>query len=190
MTNTSTAVVQHGDLATRPVARVASPERVRVWDPFVRFFHWSLAVAVLIAFLTGDAIEGLHVFVGYVVMGLIAARLVWGVIGPKHARWWDFVRGPRVIKAYLGDVLRGHPARYLGHNPTGGAMAVALIAGLVLTTLSGLAAQSVHGLKEVHELIAYATLCLVPLHLLGVAVASFQHRENLVRAMIDGDKRA
>ena len=144
---------------------------------------------MLIAFLTGDELEGLHVFVGYVVMGLIAARLVWGVIGPKHARWWEFVRGPRAIKAYLGDVLRGHPARYLGHNPAGGAMAVALIAGLVLTTLSGLAAQSVHGLKDVHELIAYATLCLVPLHLLGIAVASFQHKENLVRGMIDGYKR-
>ncbi|UHD16497.1 cytochrome b/b6 domain-containing protein [Thiocapsa bogorovii] len=190
MTNPSTAVAQHGDLATHPAASVVdSPERVRVWDPFVRFFHWSLAVAVLIAFVTGDELEGLHVFVGYVVMGLIAARLVWGVIGPKHARWWDFVRGPRAIKAYLGDVLRGHPARYLGHSPAGGAMAVALIAGLVLTTLSGLAAQSVHGLKEVHELIAYATLCLVPSHLLGVAVASFQHKENLVRGMIDGYKR-
>jgi cytochrome b len=191
MTNPTSAVAQLGDVATHPVARVVeSPERVRVWDPFVRFFHWSLTGAVLIAFLTGDALEGLHFFVGYVVMGLIAARLVWGTIGPKHARWWDFVRGPRAVKAYLGDVLRGHPARYLGHNPAGGAMAVALIAGLVLTTLSGLAAQSVHGLKEVHELVAYATLCLVPLHLLGIAVASFQHKENLVRGMIDGYKRS
>ena len=191
MTNPSAAVAQHNDLATHPTAGIVdSPKRVRVWDPFVRFFHWSLTVAVLIAFLTGDELDGLHVFAGYVVMGLIAARLVWGVIGPKHARWWDFVRGPRAIKAYLGEVLRGHPARYLGHNPAGGAMAVALIAGLVLTTLSGLAAQSVHGLKEVHELIAYATLYLVPLHLLGVAVASFQHKENLVRGMIDGFKRA
>ena len=68
-------------------------------------------------------------------------------------------------------------------------MAVALIAGLVLTTISGLAAQSVDGLKGVHELIAYATLCLVPLHLLGIAVASLQHQENLVRGMIDGYKR-
>ena len=79
MTNPSTAVAQHGDLVTHPVALVVdSPERVRVWDPFVRLFHWSLAVTVLIAFLTGDELEGLHVFVGYVVMGLIAVRLVWG----------------------------------------------------------------------------------------------------------------
>ena len=68
-------------------------------------------------------------------------------------------------------------------------MAVALIAGLVLTALTGLAAQSAHGLKAIHELVAYATLCLVPLHLLGITVASFQHRENLVRGMIDGYKR-
>ena len=190
MTNPSIAVVPSGlpsTLTTDPTA--IEPERVRVWDPFVRFFHWSLTLAVLIAFLTGDTLEGLHVFAGYVVMGLIAARMVWGLIGPRHARWWDFVRGPRAIKAYVGDVLRGHPARYLGHNPAGGAMAVALIAGLILTTLSGLAAQSVHGLKDVHEVIAYATLCLVPLHLIGVAVASVQHKENLVRGMIDGYKR-
>ena len=186
----STLAAPAGIPATHPtVTAPDEPERVRVWDPFVRFFHWALAGAVLIAFLTGDELEGLHVLAGYVVMGLIAARLVWGLIGPRHARWWDFVRGPSAIKVYLRDVLRGHPTRYLGHNPAGGAMAVALIAGLILTTLTGLAAQSVHGLKGIHELIAYATLCLVPLHLLGVAVASFQHRENLVRGMIDGYKR-
>jgi cytochrome b len=190
MTDQRIAVAERGDSTTRPLEPLANrPERVRVWDPFVRFFHWSLTGAVLIAFLTGDALEGLHVFVGYVVMALIAARLVWGLIGPRHARWWDFVRGPRAVKAYLWDVLRGHPTRYLGHNPAGGAMAVALIAGLALTTLTGMAAQSVHGLKAIHELVAYATLCLVPLHLLGIGVASFQHHENLVRGMIDGYKR-
>ncbi|WP_295391740.1 cytochrome b/b6 domain-containing protein [uncultured Thiodictyon sp.] len=164
-------------------------ERVRVWDPFVRFFHWSLAVAVLIAFLTGDELEDLHVAVGYFIMGLLAARLVWGVIGPRHARWWNFVRGPTAVKAYAWEVLRGHPKRYLGHNPTGGAMAVLLILGLILTTLTGLATQSAHAWKDVHEFLAYATLALVPLHLIGVAVASFQHKENLVRGMIDGYKR-
>jgi cytochrome b len=166
-----------------------SAERVRVWDPFVRFFHWSLAVAVLIAFLTGDELEGLHVVVGYFIMGLIAARLVWGVIGPRYARWWNFVCGPKAVMAYFWDVMRGHPKRYLGHNPTGGAMAVVLILGLILTTLTGLATQSIKDLKDIHEFFAYATLCLIPLHLIGVAFASFQHKENLVQAMIDGYKR-
>ncbi len=83
----------------------------------------------LIAFLTEDELLGLHTWAGYTVLALIGVRLVWGLIGPRHARWSHFVRGPRATLAYLSEVLRGHPARYLGHNPAGAAMAVALIAG-------------------------------------------------------------
>lgn len=181
---------------------------VRVWDPFVRLFHWGLAGAVLIAFATEDELLGLHTWAGYTVLALIGARLIWGLIGPSHARWLDFVRGPRATLAYLGTVLRGHPARYLGHNPAGAAMVVALLLGATATAVTGLAvlgagefagplaplmqgvsARGAHELKEVHEFLAYATLMLVPLHLLGVFLASLQHRENLIRGMIDGYKR-
>lgn len=180
----------HGDAMTDlTVSAAQNPERVRVWDPFVRFFHWGLAVAVLIAFVTEEELLGLHTWAGYTVMGLIGARLLWGLIGPRHARFSDFIRGRRATLTYLGDILRGHPARYLGHNPAGGAMAVALVVGLIATTLTGLITLDNEGFKAVHEVIAYGTLFLVPLHLLGVALASLQHRENLVRAMIDGYKR-
>jgi cytochrome b len=175
--------------ASSTAASTAEPQRVRVWDPFVRLFHWGLAFAVLVAFVTEDELQGLHTAAGYTVMGLIGARLVWGVIGPRHARWWDFMRGPRNVLAYLLDVLRGHPARYLGHNPAGGAMAIALIVGLLGTALTGVATLSNEELEDLHEAFAYGTLLLIPLHLLGVALASLQHRENLVRAMIDGYKR-
>jgi cytochrome b len=181
--------------------------RVRVWDPLVRLFHWSLAAAVLIAFLTEDEQIDLHLIAGYSVLALIGFRLVWGLVGPRHARWSDFVRGPRATLAYLKDALRGRAARHLGHNPAGAAMVVALILGLTATALSGLAVlgaselsgplapylmglspRAAHGLVELHEVVANLTLLLVPLHLLGVALASWQHRENLVRAMIDGTK--
>jgi len=181
---------------------------VRVWDPFVRLFHWGLGAAVLIAFLTEDELLGLHTWAGYTALTLIGARLVWGQIGPRHARWSDFVRGPRATLDYLRDALRGRAARHLGHNPAGGAMVVALLAGVGATAVSGMAvlgagelagplapylqglsSETAHGLEEVHEVIAYATLALIPLHLLGVALASLQHRENLVRGMIDGFKR-
>jgi cytochrome b len=180
-----------------------------VWDPFVRLFHWGLATAILVAFLTEDDLLALHTWAGYTVLALIGARLIWGVIGPRLARWWNFVRGPRATLAYLRTVLRGHPARYLGHNPAGAAMAVALITGFALTAITGMAvlgagelagplaplmqgwsSESAHALKEVHEFLAWATLSLVPLHLLGVALSSLQHRENLVRGMIDGYKRS
>ena len=180
--STNTAVVSVG-------AATADPGRVRVWDPFIRFFHWSLAVAVLIAFVTEDELQGLHTFAGYTVMGLIGARLVWGLIGTRYARFTDFVRGRRATLAYLGEVLRGHPARYLGHNPAGAAMSIALVLGLIGTTLTGLITLDNEDFKEVHEALAYGTLFLIPIHLLGVLLASLQHRENLVRAMIDGYKR-
>jgi cytochrome b len=184
-----TAVAPSDPVQHPPAPASQESERVRVWDPFVRVFHWGLAAAVGIAFATEDGLQELHTAAGYAVMGLIGARLLWGLIGPRHALWSDVVRGPRAVAAYLGDIVRGHPARHLGHNPAGGAMAVALICGLLATTLTGLAALSNAGMENVHEALAYGTLFLVSLHLLGVALASFQHRENLVHAMIDGYKR-
>lgn len=181
---------------------------VRVWDPLVRLFHWSLAAAVLIAFVTEDELLGIHIIAGYTVLGLIAFRLAWGLIGPRHARWSDFLRGPRATLAYLKDAIRGRAARHLGHNPAGAAMVMALLLGLTATALSGMAVlgaselsgplapyvqglspQAAHRLEDFHEVVANLTLLLIPLHLLGVALASWQHRENLVRAMIDGLKR-
>jgi len=196
-------------LGAAPAARGSDrARRVRVWDPLVRLFHWSLAAAVLVAFLTGDEQLDLHLIAGYAVLALIGFRLVWGLVGPRHARWSDFVRGPRATLAYLKDAVRGRAARHLGHNPAGAAMVVALMVGLTATALSGLAVlgaselsgplapylmglspQAAHGLEEFHEVVVNLTLALIPLHLLGVALASWQHRENLVRAMIDGTKR-
>ena len=194
--------------AAPPATGAVRTQRVRVWDPLIRLFHWSLATAVLIAFLTEDERLGIHLIAGYTVLALIAFRLVWGLVGPRHARWSDFVRGPRTTLGYLKDALRGRAARYLGHNPAGAAMVVALLLGLTATGLSGLAVLgaselsgplapyllglspgAVHRLEELHEVVANLTVLLVPLHLLGVAFASWQHRENLVRSMIDGTKR-
>ena len=191
------------------IAPQADPDtRVRVWDAFVRLFHWSLVAAVLTAYFTEDDFLGLHTWAGYTVLGLIGARLLWGLVGSPHARWSDFVRGPCATWAYLSDTLRGRAARYLGHNPAGGAMVVALLLGLTATALTGVAAlgageaagplapylqglspEVAHDLEELHEWIANLTMLLIPVHLIGVAFASRQHGENLVRAMIDGYKR-
>lgn len=192
------------------IPEIATPSgtRVKVWDPFVRLFHWTLVAAVLTAYFTEDDLLGLHTWVGYTILVLIGARLLWGLVGSPHARWSSFVRGPRATLAYCSDALRGQAARHLGHNPAGAVMIVALLTGLIVTSVSGLAvlgasegagplvpylaglsAEAAHDLEEVHEWAANLTLLLVPLHLLGVALASRQHGENLVRAMIDGYKR-
>jgi cytochrome b len=84
---------------------VAPPATVKVWDPFVRFFHWSLATLFVIAYLTGDEVEKVHITAGYAIAGLLALRIVWGFIGPRPARFADFVRSPREVFGYLRDML-------------------------------------------------------------------------------------
>lgn len=114
-----------------------STQSVRVWDPFVRLFHWTLVVAFTVAYLTEDDPFWLHITAGFIVAGLVAARIVWGFIGPQHARFSDFIYGPSAIVGYLKGLATGTSKRYLGHSPAGGAMVVALLLALAGTTGTG-----------------------------------------------------
>ncbi|MEX0943666.1 MAG: cytochrome b/b6 domain-containing protein [Pseudomonadales bacterium] len=110
---------------------------VKVWDPLVRIFHWAVVIAFFTAYLTEDDFLTLHSWAGYVVLAAITIRLVWGFIGPEHARFASFVRGPRNTLQYLRDVAAGTARRTLGHNPAGAAMIVVLLVSLAITTISG-----------------------------------------------------
>jgi cytochrome b len=173
----------------------AHPAEVRVWDPLVRIFHWSLVAAFATVWLSAEESGHIHRLAGYVVLGLVGFRLVWGVIGSRHARFADFVRGPGAVLRYVRQMRRGRPARHLGHNPAGGAMVVALLTllavisgtGTMLTTDTFWGVEWVEGL---HAASANLALVLVPLHVLGVVISSLLERENLVLAMITGRKRA
>lgn len=176
-----------------PVEAGPSPAAVRVWDPVVRVFHWTLAAAVLGAFLV-ERPRDLHEALGWLALGAVALRLVWGVVGTPHARFADFVPGPRRLVAYLRAMAAGREARHLGHNPAGGAMVIVLLAMVALTGVSGwlMGTDAYYGeawVEDLHEIAANVTLGLVPLHLAGVVWESLRHRENLVRAMITGVKR-
>ncbi|MEQ9491637.1 MAG: cytochrome b/b6 domain-containing protein [Alphaproteobacteria bacterium] len=167
---------------------------VKVWDPLVRLFHWSLVTVFAIVWLTGDELDELHEAMGYTILGLVALRLVWGVIGPRHARFMQFVPSAGSFITYVKDMATGRERRYLGHNPAGGAMVVALILGLVATAGTGwmMTLDMFWGsewVEEIHEVMANGMLLLVGLHIAGVAFASIRHGENLVRAMINGRKR-
>lgn len=175
--------------------RAAEDRTVRVWDPLVRIFHWSLVLAFFGAYVLGDDGGQLHQALGYTVLGLVAFRLVWGLAGSRHARFAGFIPSYRTLLAYLKDVLARREARYLGHNPAGAVMIVALLLALIGTGATGwlLSTDSFWGsdwLEEVHETLANGTLLLVGLHVAGVIFSSLRHRENLVRAMFTGRKRA
>lgn len=170
----------------------SEPVAIRVWDPAVRLFHWSLVAGMAVEFLA-EAGTDLHEAVGYGLLGLVALRVLWGFVGSRHARFADFVTGPRAVLGYLGAVIRGHPRRYVGHNPAGGAMVLALLALVLATGGTGWAmtTDALWGeewIEEIHEVLADATLVFIAAHVAGVVLASLQHRENLVAAMITGRK--
>jgi len=213
-----------------------APEKrsmIQVWDPVVRIGHWVLVAGFLTCYLTEGEPEWLHNNVGYLIAITVILRLVWGFIGPKHARFTDFVRGPGAAIGYIKDEMGGSAKRFIGHNPAGGLMALALLASLGATTFTGMAMLAQEGegplasvmgptaqvavvspaladedeheehrehggghgeageqWEEIHEFFANLTLALMALHIMGVIASSLAHRENLVRAMVHGRKRA
>ena len=112
--------------------------KIRVWDPLVRIFHWGLVLAFTLAYLSGDEESSLHIYSGYVVLGLLAFRLVWGLVGSRYARFSDFVYSPGTVIRYLKDLVAKQPKYYIGHNPAGGAMVIAMLLCLFVVSVSGL----------------------------------------------------
>ncbi|MEX6507609.1 cytochrome b/b6 domain-containing protein [Jiella sp. M17.18] len=127
------------DAATRDALEMNTRTngKVRVWDPLIRIFHWSLVAAFATAWLTAEELQPVHEIAGYAVAGLVAFRLVWGLVGSRYARFGQFLKGSRETLAYLGDAGRGRERRYLGHNPAGAAMIVALLVTLSGSALTG-----------------------------------------------------
>lgn len=206
---------------------------VKVWDAFVRVGHWALVAGFFVAYFTEDDLLSLHVWAGYLVGVIVVLRVAWGLIGPKYARFSNFLYAPRRVFGYLSGLIRRSAARYLGHSPAGGAMVVLLLISLAVTVWSGLTVYAydrgagplasvlvgkplpggvsasednqvsrgpgseTRGAletreafwEELHEFFANLTLGLAVLHIAGVVLASFVHRENLVWAMVTGSKR-
>lgn len=222
--------------------------QVLVWDLLVRWGHWLLVVLFFIAYLTDDDLLTVHSWAGYGVGIYVLFRVVWGLVGPKHARFADFAYGPIRAARYLMDLLLFRAERHLGHSPAGALMVFSLLICLALTTVTGIALLAVEenagplapwlgrgaaaeralpdsalftatarasedererdederdeaddeedgdergeAWEELHESVSNLTFFLVVLHIVGVVLASIVHRENLVRAMITGRKRA
>jgi cytochrome b len=165
----------------------------RVWDAPVRLLHWALVATMAAAWATSDSTSGWHENLGYGALAIVAARLAWGFAGSRYARFAQFVRGPAATLDYLRAVRAARAPRHLGHNPLGGAMVLALLSCVALLGVTGwmLGTDLLWGYAwpvQLHYALAWTLVGLVVLHVGGVLYTSWQHRENLVAAMITGDK--
>ncbi|MCP4491998.1 MAG: cytochrome b [Gammaproteobacteria bacterium] len=179
---------------------------VQAWDPLIRVFHWSFVFFFLLAFITEDDWESLHVQAGYAVTFLIGFRLLWGLVGTRNARFFSFVKPPRIVMVHLRDMLSFKRSHYLGHNPVAAVMVILLLLSVSLVSFSGMVviASEAQGplagtvfaswrgewMEEVHEFLANFTVLLVVAHVCGVIFSSFLEGENLAKAMVTGRKKS
>nr|WP_246294670.1 cytochrome b/b6 domain-containing protein [Schlegelella koreensis] len=161
----------------------------------VRVVHVALIAGVALGWATTEWLGAWHEPVGWATLATVAVRIVWGFVGPRTARFAHFVRGARATWRYARLFASGRAPRHVGHNPLGALMVLAFfacIAGLAFTgwlykTDRFFGDETV---EQIHVALAWGFVVLAVLHVAGVLVASWRHRENLVAAMIDGRKRA
>ena len=179
-------------VAQQTSGRVSARE-VAVWDPLVRLIHWSLALTIL---LNGTFIEEeskAHEWIGYIALGLVGLRLVWALIGPKHARFSAFPPSPARAVNHLRAMLSGDKTIHLSHNPLGALMVYNIWASVIAIGITGYMMTTitffgVDWVEEAHEVIFGWLLFSVALHVAGVAFDTWRSGVNLVRAMINGRK--
>lgn len=176
--------------------------RIHVWDVPVRLLHWTLAGAVATCWITGHwpprHFDDWHHIAGYMAGAAVLLRLAWSVAGrasSPYARLAQFVRSPREVLAYTRELRAGRERRYIGHNPLGGWMVLALWATAFALALTGWLYTTdwlwgYEWLSDLHAWLAWGIVALVGGHLSGVVFTSWRHRENLVAAMFSGAKRA
>jgi cytochrome b len=167
--------------------------KILVWDAPTRVFHWLMAFCFAVAYATseGHGVAGIHVTLGYTMVGLVVFRLVWGVMGTRYARFTGFVRGPETVVNYATEMLSPKAENPVGHNPLGGVSIVLMLLTTMAIAYTGwiyLNGGS-HSLKELHEGAAGFMAAIVGLHVAGVVFASMMQGENLTAAMFNGRKR-
>ena len=183
---------------------------IQVWNLFIRLFHWVLVIAFTVSYISGENEEfTIHHYSGYLITTLIVARIIWGCIDRGHGRFSHFVYGRKHLLDYSSKLISGKAPRYIGHNPLGGLMVIAMLTLLLLTVVSGMMLLGIDEYEgplyflgdlsfanelasvtgEIHELSSTLMLPAIALHVLGVLFSSFYHRENLVWSMVNGKKR-
>ena len=184
---------------------MVQPTTVRAWDPLVCSIYWVLVAAFAVTYASADHWMQIHMIAGYVVLGLVLLRVLWGLIGPRYARLSGFTHSPVRMWDYLKQLVLLQKPRYLGHNPVGGLMVLALLVSVVLTGVSGVMLYDAtygsgalsqwmatqywnpyEALDDSHEALANWTVFLLLLHFAGIALDTILHGDNPVRVLFTG----
>ncbi len=170
-----------------------APASQRVWDPFVRVFHWTLVACVLLNSFVVDDGEDLHQWLGYLASALVLARIVWGFVGTRHARFADFWPTPTRVLNHLRALQAGRLEHHAGHNPLGALMMLALIVLVLSLGLTGWlqttdAFWGEEWLEDLHEAVGDGLLIAAGLHAAAALVMGRVERTRLVKAMVTGVK--
>ena len=186
-----------------------SDNHIRVWDIFVRLFHWILVAVIGFAWWSGeqggDWMEW-HKRCGYTVLGLVIFRVLWGFAGSAYARFNHFLYSPKATLAYVAAMLKGREPLYLSHNPLGGWAVVVLLMWCTLQAGTGLFANDdifTEGplahlvgydlsieITRWHKLLFDGLLILVAVHIAAVAYHQLLRKEPLLQGMLTGKKPA
>jgi len=177
-----------------------------VWDLPTRLFHWLFVLTIVSLYFTAQPGDPTwmpwHMRLGYFALGLVSFRIIWGFIGPRHARFVNFLKGPGPILQYMRGGIKA-----VGHNPMGGWMVVLMLVLVGVQVTTGLftsddiafagpynpAVSSAHAslLGTIHHKnFYYFILTAVALHLCAITVYTFAFKEKLVPAMFHGHKDA
>jgi cytochrome b len=181
-------------------------EKYPVWDLAVRLNHWALVAVFLLSWWSAEYdYQDVHILSGYIILALVLVRLYWGFIGSTTARFGSFVRGPRAIFSYAGDVLKRPGVASVGHNPMGALSVIVMLGLLFFQPILGLFSRDIDGLHsgplshlvgysagrlvaDLHHLVFDLLLIFVALHLMAIAFYIFYKRDNIVSAMVSGTK--
>lgn len=168
---------------------------ILVWDAPVRIFHWLMVISFAGAYLTAESERWrlIHVTLGYTMGGLVAFRIIWGLVGTRHARFSSFVGGFASVRRYVQSLIAGKPEHHVGHNPAGAVAIMLLLLFSVVSVATGWGVYNDTGgkiVEELHEVTSNLMLSIVIVHVAGVVVSSWLHHENLIRSMLTGRKLA
>lgn len=172
-------------------------KHVLIWDLPTRLFHWLLSAgfvaAAVISLTLGDdsPLFPYHAIIGLTIALMVCLRCVWGAIGTRYALFGSFAYGPSAVVEYMKGAIFGGGTRYIGHNPGSAVAIFAMLALVVAMAVTGvMLSQGNEAVKEVHETLAWITVAVVAVHVLGVALHTVRHGENITASMIHGKKSA